>query len=162
MEPRFQLRFLQLQSTHVKSLTVKNDQKQNNVVWPLGIFLALPLSQLWLSFPVGLVTLKRGGSKGQSSQGTKQKWSCSVMSNCLCPVDCSLPGSLRPWNFLGKSTGVGCHFLLQRIFPTQGSNPGLSHIAGRHFTIWATWEAFQGTEMTGNRVEPVKPVTMIL
>ena len=33
----------------------------------------------------------------------------------------------RPWDFQGKSTGVGCHFLLQGIFPTQGSNPGLSH-----------------------------------
>ena len=22
---------------------------------------------------------------------------------------------------------VGCHFLLQRVFPTQGSNPGLPH-----------------------------------
>ena len=32
---------------------------------------------------------------------------------------------LSPWNFSGKSTGVGCHFLLQGIFPTQGSNPGL-------------------------------------
>ena len=29
---------------------------------------------------------------------------------------------LRPWDFLGKSTGMGCHFLLQGIFPTQGSN----------------------------------------
>ena len=29
--------------------------------------------------------------------------------------------------FLGKSTGVGCHFLLQRIFPTQGLNLGLLH-----------------------------------
>ena len=29
--------------------------------------------------------------------------------------------------FPGKSTGVGCHFLLQRIFPTQGSNLGLPH-----------------------------------
>ena len=27
----------------------------------------------------------------------------------------------------GKNTGVGCHFLLQGIFPTQGSNPGLPH-----------------------------------
>ena len=26
-----------------------------------------------------------------------------------------------------KNTGVGCHFLLQVIFPTQGSNPGLLH-----------------------------------
>ena len=32
---------------------------------------------------------------------------------------------LCPWDFPGKSTGVGCHFLLQGIFPTQGSNPGL-------------------------------------
>ena len=29
--------------------------------------------------------------------------------------------------FQGKSTGVGCHVLLQGIFPTQGSNPGLPH-----------------------------------
>ena len=34
---------------------------------------------------------------------------------------------LRPWDFQGKSTGVGCHFVLQGIFPTQGSSPGLSH-----------------------------------
>ena len=34
---------------------------------------------------------------------------------------------LHPWDFSGKSTRVGCHFLLQRIFPTQGSNPGLTH-----------------------------------
>ena len=32
-----------------------------------------------------------------------------------------------PWDFPGKSTGVGCHFFLQEIFPTQGSNPGLLH-----------------------------------
>ena len=31
------------------------------------------------------------------------------------------------WDFPGKDTGVGCHFLLQGIFPTQGSNPGLLH-----------------------------------
>ena len=36
------------------------------------------------------------------------------------PVDCSLPGS----SLHGKNTGVDCHFLLQGIFPTQGSNPG--------------------------------------
>ena len=34
---------------------------------------------------------------------------------------------LRPWDFPGKSTGVGCHFLLQQIFLTQGSNPSLLH-----------------------------------
>ena len=29
--------------------------------------------------------------------------------------------------FMGFSSPVGCHFLLQRIFPTQGLNPGLLH-----------------------------------
>ena len=56
-----------------------------------------------------------------------------VAQSCptLCDLmDCSLPGSeepLSPWNFPGKSTGVGCHFLLQGIFPAQGSNPSLLH-----------------------------------
>ena len=34
---------------------------------------------------------------------------------------------LCPWNSPGKNTGVGCHSLLQGIFPTQGWNPGLPH-----------------------------------
>ena len=57
----------------------------------------------------------------------KWKW---VTQSCptLCdPMDCSLPRLLHPWNFPGKSPGVGCHFLLQGIFPTQGSNLGLPH-----------------------------------
>ena len=33
--------------------------------------------------------------------------------------------SVLPWDFPGKNTGVGCHFLLQGIFLTQGSNPCL-------------------------------------
>ena len=31
------------------------------------------------------------------------------------------------WDFPGMNTGVGCHFLLQGIFLTQGLNPGLPH-----------------------------------
>ena len=34
---------------------------------------------------------------------------------------------IYPWDFSGKNTGVGCHFLPQGNFPTQGSNPGLLH-----------------------------------
>ena len=46
----------------------------------------------------------------------------------LCdPMDYSLPGFSVHMDFPGKSTGVGCHFLLQGIFLTQGSNPGLLH-----------------------------------
>ena len=40
-------------------------------------------------------------------------------------MDCSLPRLLCPWNSPDKNTGEGQYFLLQRIFPTQGSNPGL-------------------------------------
>ena len=32
-----------------------------------------------------------------------------------------------PWNSLGQTTGVGSLSLLQGVFPTQGSNPGLPH-----------------------------------
>ena len=32
-----------------------------------------------------------------------------------------------PWNSLGQNTGFGSLSLLQGIFPTQGSNPGLPH-----------------------------------
>ena len=34
---------------------------------------------------------------------------------------------LHSWDSPGKNTGVGCHFLLQGIFPIQGLNPGLPH-----------------------------------
>ena len=43
------------------------------------------------------------------------------------PIDCSPPGSSVHGDSLGKNTGVGCHALLQGIFPSQGSNPGLPH-----------------------------------
>ena len=34
---------------------------------------------------------------------------------------------LCPWGSPGKNSGVGCYFLLQGIFLTQGSNPGIPH-----------------------------------
>ena len=48
----------------------------------------------------------------------------------LCPTlwDPMMPTKLlRPWDFPGRSTGVGCHFLLQGLLLTQGSNPGFPH-----------------------------------
>ena len=46
----------------------------------------------------------------------------------LCdPMDCSLPGSSVHRDSPGKNTGVSGHALLQGIFLTQGSNPGLTH-----------------------------------
>ena len=55
---------------------------------------------------------------------------CWVTQSCptLCdPKNCSLQGSSVHWDFPGKNTRVGCHTLLQGIFPTQGSNLGLLH-----------------------------------
>ena len=56
--------------------------------------------------------------------GGLDSWSCLTVSDLL---DCKPSRLLCPWDFLGKNTGVGCHFLLQRIVPTQGSNPCLLH-----------------------------------
>ena len=53
-----------------------------------------------------------------------------VSQSCLalCDfVDCSPARLLCLWNSPGKNTGVGSHSLLQGIFSTQGSNPGLMH-----------------------------------
>ena len=57
----------------------------------------------------------------------KWKWSHSVISGSLRPHGLKPTRLLHLQNFPGKSTRVGCHFLLQSIFPTQGSNPGLPH-----------------------------------
>ena len=42
-------------------------------------------------------------------------------------MDCSPPSSSVHGGSPGKNIGVGCHALLQGIFPTQGSSPGLPH-----------------------------------
>ena len=64
---------------------------------------------------------------------------CLVAQSCptRCnPMDCSPPDSSVHGNSPGKKTGVGCHAFLQGIFTTQGSNPGLSCIAGRFFLFY--------------------------
>ena len=56
--------------------------------------------------------------------------SCLVPQSCpaLCnPMDCSLPGPSVHGDSPGKNTGVGCHAILQGIFPTWGSTPGVYH-----------------------------------
>ena len=48
-----------------------------------------------------------------------------VMSDSLQPCRLYPARLLCAWHSPGKNTGLGCHFLLQGIFPTQGLNPGL-------------------------------------
>ena len=51
----------------------------------------------------------------------------SVASNSLRPHQLQPTRLLYPWDFPGKDTGVGSHFLLQEIFPARRSNPDLLH-----------------------------------
>ena len=51
----------------------------------------------------------------------------SVMTDSLQPHGLYPTRFLCPWSFPVKNTGVRSHFLLQGIFPTQGSNPDLPH-----------------------------------
>ena len=56
--------------------------------------------------------------------------SCSVVSDSLTlckAMDCRLPSSSVHGDSPGQNTGVGSLSLLQAIFPSQGSNPGLPH-----------------------------------
>ena len=70
----------------------------------------------------------RDGEKKESAV-IKRKM-CLVAQSCLTlcdPMDCNPPGSSVPGDSPDKDIGVGFHALLQGIFPTQGSNPGLLH-----------------------------------
>ena len=71
-------------------------------------------------------------------------WSLSLVRLCD-PIGCSSPGSSVYGDSPGQNTGVGCHDLLQGIFLTQGSNPGLSH---------CRWILCQPSEPPGNPNTP--------
>ena len=63
-------------------------------------------------------------------RNTKYYLLCLFAQSCpmlFDPMDCSRPGSSVHGDSPGKNTGVGCHAVLQGIFPAQGSNPGLLH-----------------------------------
>ena len=62
----------------------------------------------------------------------KVKVKVKVLVTQSCPtlcdsMDCSPPGSSVQGIFSGKNTEVGCHFILQGIFLTQGLNPQFLH-----------------------------------
>ena len=81
----------------------------------------------------------------------------------LCdPMDCSLPGSSVHRYSPGKDTGVGCHALLQGIFPIQWLNPGLlhcrqilycrSHLGRPRILEWVADPFSRGTSQPRNRI----------
>ena len=77
------------------------------------------VKMFWSQIMVMVLQLSEYTKKSQNPIHTL----CFVPS---CPTLCSPRQPTRllcPWNFPGKNTGVGCHFLFQGIFPTQRSNP---------------------------------------
>ena len=60
----------------------------------------------------------------------KWKWSRSVMSNSLQSHGLQPTRLLCPWDFPGKSTGVGCHCLLWAHENTQATNVGNYDVDG--------------------------------
>ena len=62
---------------------------------------------------------------GERVKERKKVKSLSCVQLFATPWTVACTRLLCPCDFLGMSTGVGCHFLLQGIFPTHGSNPGL-------------------------------------
>ena len=96
----------------------------------------LLLSALDLKFQESLFTcqqcmcisaLSQGHSLFTLALGFLESESRSVMSHSAIPWAVYPGRLLHAWNSPDKSTGVGCHLLLQGIFPIQGSNPGLLH-----------------------------------
>ena len=101
--------------------------------WSLASVLPMNI-QDWFSLGLtGLISLQSKGLSRVFYSTTVQKyqfsgvqpplWSNSHIHTWLKVKVKSL--SLHPWDFSGRSTGMGCHFLLQGIFLTQRLNPGL-------------------------------------
>ena len=86
--------------------------------------------------------------------------SCSVVSDSLGPR-----GLYSPWNSPGQNTGVGSLSLLQGIFPTQGSNPGLPHCRQILYQLstreaqeyWSGWSIPSPGDLPDPGIEPGSP-----
>ena len=58
-------------------------------------------------------------------ESEKWKWSRSVLSDPQRPHGLQPTTHLRPWDFLGKNTGIGCHFLLIHHHLSPSPSPPL-------------------------------------
>ena len=60
--------------------------------------------------------------------------------------------ALLAWNFSHKNTGVGCHFFLQEIFPTQGLNPPLLCFLIYHCNFIYTYRVVEDRKYTRKNI----------
>ena len=84
---------------------------------------------------------------------------CLVIQSCQTLQGLQPARLLCPWNSPGKNTRVGCHALLQGIFPNQGSNPGLlyclSHQGNPRILEWVAIPSSRGFPIPG--IKPRSP-----
>ena len=92
---------------------------------PISFIEYILLSSATLTIHSVVKVRKAQGKQGRGKLGVNFRALCAQS----CPTHCDLWTIARqaknPWDFSGKNTGVGCHVLLQGIFPNQGSNLGL-------------------------------------
>ena len=116
----------------------------------LSLLTFIYLAALGLSWAVWDLSLQCTGS----SYIVPLSFACMLSrSNSSRPHRLSSTRPLCPYDFLGKNTGVGFHFLCQRIISTQGLNLRLLcllHWAGRFLTNCATWEALSLRRVGGS------------
>ena len=94
---------------------------------PSGWNIGWHTSTLPPSWGSGGISSVPAGLRGGKQRADSHCWgaSHSVVSDSLWPHKLQLTRLLCPWDSPGTNTKVGCHSLLQGIFLTQGSNPGL-------------------------------------
>ena len=117
-------------SREVDNATGFTERKGNRYTSTPSCAFSKYLNYIILYYIILFSCFKPVNPKGNQSWifiGKMRKWSHSVMSDSLRPHGLYPARLLCPWDFPGKNTGVGYHFLLQGIFPTQGSNLGLPH-----------------------------------
>ena len=88
---------------------------------------AIKVLHLLLSANLEDTAVATGLEKVNPHPNPQEKLVAQVMSNSLRYHGQQHAPLLCPWNFPGKSTGVGCHFFLCGISPTRGLNRGLLH-----------------------------------
>ena len=106
--------------------------------WREGIYRELGINtRLYLKWITKKVLLHSTGNSIQfyaaawMGQKFGEEWIhvyvCALCPALCNPIHCKPTRLLCPSDSPGQNTGVGCHFLLQWIFPTQGSSPDLLH-----------------------------------
>jgi len=81
-----------------------------------------------LALPRHLFTQRKDSLPYRSFAGYEQQLLCSVVSNSSATPRTVARPRLQSLGFSRQEYWRGCHFLLQGIFPTQGSNPCLLHL----------------------------------